>query len=90
MNNLEKSLAAIDRLLENYSNEELLSLLDKIKQNRTFDGPTIEEYFGIAAGITFQLQQTECSPHQPVAPPWSPASAGQKYGLGFSGALFFV
>jgi hypothetical protein len=67
MNILEKSLSAVDRLLGKYSKDELLSLLNNVRQNQ-FDGPTMEEYFGVA-GITVLARQMGDVPNQPISPP---------------------
>lgn len=91
MNNLDKSLAAIDRLFGNYSKEEILAVLAKVRQNRQFEGPTIEEYFGCKAGVNFPVYQDEYLPHQHISPPKiALGCSSQKTGLEFFEVFFFV
>ena len=90
MSTLDNSLDAFDRLIGNYSKEEILAVLAKVRENRVFEGPTIEEYFNITEGLAFSVYQDDFLPHQPISPPCYPSGANQKIGLGFSEVFFFM
>lgn len=87
MNILQQSLEAVDRLMECYSTDDLLSLLAKVKQTHQFGGPTVEEYFGVTGVTIFTHQDSRTN--QPISPPYS-TCGNQKFGLGFSGVFFFM